>query len=333
MLGELHRGHFHFRLVDLAAEGRIVDQLAAAAGLFGVGHRAQPVQRIAKRCAMRRAAAFELEQIFGDRPAFVFLADAVLLRHAHIVEEDLVHFMVARQRDDRVDLDAFRREVVDQDEGNALLLLFRIRVGPHEAEHLVRLMRARGPDLRAVDDVVVAVRRRLALERGKVGTGAGFRIALAPPVRAVENARQVMVELFLRAMAHQRRPDHGKTHIGTGRRAGGGAFRRPDETLHHVEARAAIFLRPARRGPAALVESLQPFHPQILIGQNAGRQLRMGFQIVREVFLQECAHLVPERDILFPHGEIHDDPPLFLYSAFVVLLAAMPCSACLLPEL
>ena len=68
------------------------------------------------------AAALELQEVLGDRPAVVDRTDDVGLRHAHVVEEDLVLDLLARRHDQRPDLDARRRHV-DQHEGDALLLL------------------------------------------------------------------------------------------------------------------------------------------------------------------------------------------------------------------
>ncbi len=41
------------------------------------------------------AAAFEFEQVLRDGPTFVLRPDAIRLRHADVVEEHLVHFVVA----------------------------------------------------------------------------------------------------------------------------------------------------------------------------------------------------------------------------------------------
>jgi hypothetical protein len=85
--------------------------------------------------------------------------------------------------------DAGRRHV-DQDERDAFLLL-RGLIGAREHEDHVRELRERDPRLLAVDDVVVAVAVGARFERREIGAGFGFRIALAPPVVAAQNARQV----------------------------------------------------------------------------------------------------------------------------------------------
>src|SRR3546814_20914560 len=85
--------------------------------------------------------------------------------------------MFARQRDDRLDLDAGRVHL-EQDKSDTLLRL-DIRIGAHEAEHAIGEMRVRRPDLRSVQYIIVAVADRAQLQRGKVGPRSRLRIALA----------------------------------------------------------------------------------------------------------------------------------------------------------
>jgi hypothetical protein len=104
-------------------------------------------------------AALELEQVLGVGPALVLLADAVGDRHADIVEEDLVDLLLARsgavQGDQRLDLDA-RRVHPQQQERDALLRL-ALAGGADQAEHPLGPLGVGRPDLRAVQDIVVAV--------------------------------------------------------------------------------------------------------------------------------------------------------------------------------
>src|SRR3546814_8469701 len=66
------------------------------------------------------------------RSALVLLIDTLLDRHADILEEHLVHLMLAAERDDRPYRDAGRFHV-DQQEGDALLRLCLL-VGADEEE-------------------------------------------------------------------------------------------------------------------------------------------------------------------------------------------------------
>src|SRR6185295_13506588 len=87
-------------------------------------------------------------------------------------------------------------------------LLLRSRIGAAEAEDHVGVLGERGPGLLAVDDPLVALALSLGLERGEVGTGAGLRKALAPPVVDIGNARQIFLLLLLIAEG----VDHGADH-------------------------------------------------------------------------------------------------------------------------
>ena len=134
------------------------------------------------------------QQIFRVGPTLVLFTDKVLDRHLHVREPDLVHLMGAFEQDDRAHFDAGCVHV-DQQEGNALLLLAFLRRA-HEAENPVGVLAKCRPRLLAVDDVMVAFTDGTRLQRGEIGTGTGLGIALAPPVRTVENTRQIVVVLL-----------------------------------------------------------------------------------------------------------------------------------------
>src|SRR3546814_16020747 len=74
------------------------------------------------------AGALVREQELGAGPALVLLIDTLLDRHADILEEHLVHLMLAAERDDRPYRDAGRFHV-DQQDGDALLRSEERRVG------------------------------------------------------------------------------------------------------------------------------------------------------------------------------------------------------------
>ncbi len=252
---------------------------------------------------MRSAASLEFEQVFCDRPAIVFRTHPVLLRHAHIVEEHLVHFVLARQRDDRLDLDAGRIHVEKKKSDALLRLAARIRA--HETEHHVREMRMRGPDLDAVEHIVVALAHCFQLKRGEVRSRARLRIALAPVVFAGEDARQVVILLFPGAELHQHRPAHAKPHGRKARCAVARALRGPDIFLHLGPARAAIFDRPARRDPAFPVEDLLPGEVPLLVREDGGGALARIRELRRQVLVEKGAHFVAEGSIRRREIQIH----------------------------
>src|SRR5439155_13931129 len=178
---------------------RNVGIVDGAAGGVGFGKARNRLQRVAQFGGGNGGAAFELEQVFAVGPALAFLADAVGDGHADIVEEHLVDLVIAADGQDRPRRDA-RALHVDQDEGDAVLLPLGL-VGADQREHAIGVMGMRGPDLGAVDDVVVAIAHRAGFQRREIGAGARFGIALAPVVFAGENFRQVKVLLFGRAEA------------------------------------------------------------------------------------------------------------------------------------
>ena len=103
--------------------------------------------------------------------ALALLADQVLGRHAHVVEE---HFRggVVHHGADRADGQALHRPHIDHEHRQsfgALLDLFARR-GAREQQHQIRMLGARGPDLLAVDDVVrVAFAHRGGAKAERVG--------------------------------------------------------------------------------------------------------------------------------------------------------------------
>jgi len=168
------------------------------------------------------AGALVREQEFGDLTALPLLAHQVAARHAQVGEEDLIQVVLAVDRDDGAHLDAGAAHL-DQQAGDALLLLAGAGRA-HQAEHVRGPVRVGGPDLRAVDDVVVAVGHRGGGQARQVGAGAGLGIALAPPVLAAADARQVLRLLRFGAEGDQHRAQHDHAHRQANRRVGGGAL-------------------------------------------------------------------------------------------------------------
>ena len=158
------------------------------------------------------AAPLEFQQILAAGPAPPFLADEIGDGDFHLVEEHLIDVMVPADHHDRANGDAWGCHVNEQ-KADAVLLP-RLVAGSDQREHAVCEVRMRCPDLGAVDDVVVAPANGACLQRGKVRSRAWFRIALAPPIFAAEDAGQVELLLLRGPEAHQDRPDHLDTHGG-----------------------------------------------------------------------------------------------------------------------
>ncbi len=263
-LGQIDRalgGGRQCRLVDL--EGR---DLAAQHRIFQPALLVAP-DRIGSDLAERPAdaalthardhRALMLQQILCHVPAAVDGADHVRLRDPHIIEESFAERRIARDQQDRLGRDALRGHV-EQDETDAVMLL-RGRVGAHQAENPVGVVGVGGPDLLAGDEVIVAVAFGAGLQRGEVGAGVGFGIALAPADQAGGDLRQMLLLLRLGAVFQQRRPEHPdpetrQRRTGTHRRH----LRAQDLVLGGIESATAIFPRPIRHGPALVAHPLEP---------------------------------------------------------------------------
>src|SRR5208282_6560246 len=108
------------------------------------------------------------------------------------------------------------------------------------------------PDFLAVDDKVVAVLDRASLKRGKIGAGAGLRIALAPDFVAGENLRQVALFLLLGPPMHQGGAEQTEPHPKERyRRTGALQLLRVDDVLQDTGSAAAVLLRPVNSDPSA----------------------------------------------------------------------------------
>ena len=132
-----------------------------------------------------------------DRPALVDVAEHVLVRHAHVVEEHLVERRAAVHLLQRLDRHA-RRLHVDDERGDALVLL---GVGVRAADDLaeVGVLRAGRPHLLAVDHPLVAVAHRRRRQRRDIGAGAGLAEQLAPDLLAAQQLGEVALLLLVGA--------------------------------------------------------------------------------------------------------------------------------------
>jgi hypothetical protein len=242
------------------------------------------------------------EQIFGDIPALVFLADEVLGRHPDIVEKHLVQMMAAVDRNDRTHRDA-RRLHVDQQERDALLPPLRRGVGAHQAKAPIGMMRGRGPDLLAVDDVIVAVMPCRRLQRSEVRACPRLGKALAPPIVDIGGPRQKSALLFGGAELDQYRADHRDVERRYLRRRRQLVFLEKDHALDRRPAGAAIFARPVERSPVALVEDALPADG-ILLARGIAEPHPFA-DVVRQIAGDEGAQLVAKRQLVGRETQIH----------------------------
>src|SRR5204863_8168616 len=118
----------------------------------------------------RRGRGLLLHEIFGRRRS---VGEDGLSKVARLVHEgDRAHGDVGRL-------------YVHEREGDAVLALFRLGVGTHEAEGPVAVVPERGPDLLAGDEVRITVAHGARLERGQVGAGTRLGVALHAQIVAV----------------------------------------------------------------------------------------------------------------------------------------------------
>ena len=149
-------------------------------------------------------------------------------------------------------------------------MLGRVGVGADEGEEGVGGVGGGGPDFLAVDDEVVAVADGAGGERGEVGAGAGFGVALRPGDFAGEDRGQVLAFLLVGAVHDQGGAEHGDAGAADGGGAGFGHFLAEDELLHGGESAAADFGGPVGRDPAALGEGGVPVDGGAALGLVGG---------------------------------------------------------------
>ena len=210
--------------------------------------------------------------------------------------------VAAVDRDDRSDRDA-RRLHVDQQERDPLLPLLRLRIGAHQTEAPIGVVRGRGPDLLAVDDVVVPVALGGGLERGEVRPGARLGEPLAPPIVDIGGARQKPLLLLLGAELDQHRPDHRdveRRHFGGWRLL---VFFKEDHALYRCPTGAAMLLRPAVGGPIAPVQDALP-SDGVVLGRRVAEPHPLA-DVTRQAIAEKGAQLVAKRQFIGREAQIH----------------------------
>src|ERR1700733_6050967 len=80
-----------------------------------------------------------------------------------------------------------------------------VRVGPGEAQAIVRILCPRGPNLLARDHVLIPVPDNSSLHSGQIGTGPWFREKLSPNLFSADHRGYVNYLLLLGAEVQQGR--------------------------------------------------------------------------------------------------------------------------------
>jgi hypothetical protein len=199
-----------------------------------------------------------------------------------------------------VDLDPLGLHV-DQQKADALLLL-ALCAGAHEAEDPVGDLGVAGPDLGAVDHVVVTIPLRPGLEAREVRTGAGLRVALAPPHITRQRGRQEPLFLLVIAEGVDHRGHHvdAKRHQTLSPRRG--SFEVKNVFLGIRPAGAAVFFRPVGGRPAFFVHLLVPGRHGLAKGLGVFQALD---NVVVPFSGKKSAHLVAKGEIFCGKARIH----------------------------
>src|SRR5262249_44084958 len=144
---------------------------------------------------------------------------------------------------DRPHLDA-RTLHVQEEHGEALVLGY-IGIGAREQNAVIGIMRARGPDLLAVNDPVIAFLLRARAQPRDVGTAGRLREQLAPDLLAGGQRRQIFAFLLCAGKRHHRGTAHTVADDEHRAEFAERTFLLlPDHALDRRGAAAAILLRP-----------------------------------------------------------------------------------------
>ena len=125
----------------------------------------------------------------------------------------------------------------------------------------MRLMRAGGPDLLAVDDPLVALHLRPGHRAGDVGSAAGFGEQLAPGILPGHDAEQELLFVHVGAM-RQDRGGRQDADAGLGDADGADTLEFFLDHRHQADGQVAAIpaARPVRVAPAGLGQLMAPFH-------------------------------------------------------------------------
>ena len=185
--------------------------------------------------------------------ALALLADAVLDRHRHVVEEELGRRMIDHGADGP-DGEAVsdRLAHVDQQHGHAVgrLLRFLARRRAAQQKHQVGMFGAADPDLLAVDDVAVALAPREGADARRIGAAGRLGDAERLQAQCAGGDLRQISGLLLGAAVPQHRAH--RVHL----RVAGGA----------IAARAMDLLEDRRRGAQA------QSRPAIFLGNQDGEK-------------------------------------------------------------
>jgi hypothetical protein len=185
---------------------------------------------------------------------------------------------------------------------------------------------AGGPDLLAVENVVVAVADGLRLDSREVGAGGGLGVEGAPGVLEVGDLGDELVLLLLGAVEHEGGADPGDAHVEADGGGGVGHLLVVDDLLHDAGFHAAVVLRPGGREPAALGKLLVKRLRKLALDFDA--EFRFAIEVVvpagLELGLQELFDLGAEGFFFGGETKVHGWAPWVLGSRCEVRAVSRP---------
>ena len=170
------------------------------------------------------------------------------------------------------------------------------------------MVRRRGPNLLAVDDVMIAIAPCRGLQRGEVRPRARLGKALAPPVVDVGGARQKTSLLLFGAELDQHRADHRDVERGDLRRRRQLVLLEKDHALYRRPPGPAILLGPVEGRPAPLVEDALP-SDRVLLARRIAEPHPLA-DVVRQMIADEGSELVAKRQLIRGEAQVHSRSPL-----------------------
>ena len=189
-------------------------------------------------------------------------------------------------------------------------MLDRLGVCPCQENAIVRELRARGPDLLAIDDPLITILDRPRLDARHIRARRRFREQLTPNLVARQRRANIALFVFVRSERNDRRHTHAKPD---GERSGWriklAFFLVPDHLLHTCAAASANFLGPCNLRIASLgFHSLPLFgatHKFLAVNALTQRLFALGVEMLTE----ESACFRTEIRFIFCVVEIHNAFP------------------------
>jgi len=115
----------------------------------------------------------------------------------YLFKEYFVEMFMPVRQDKRTHGNA-RRLHINQEIANAVVFR-RIRIGAHQHENPVRVLRAGGPDLLAIHDKIIAVIHRARLQASEIRASPRLGVSLAPDDVSAQCRLEEAIFLLLRA--------------------------------------------------------------------------------------------------------------------------------------